>query len=66
MVVVVHVDDILAHAIDQATMERFATNFGTNLKLKGICDDKTYTRVPTLSKANKAQTSGKKGKKLTL
>ena len=40
MVVVVHVDDILAHAIDHATMERFATDFGTKFKLKGIGDDK--------------------------
>ena len=62
MVVVVHVDDILAHAIDQATMERFAADFGRKFKLKGIGDDKYYTRVPTLSKTNTAQTSGEKEK----
>ena len=28
MVVVVHVDDILAHAKDQATMDRFAAELG--------------------------------------
>ena len=34
MVVVVHVDDILAHAKDQATMDRFAAELGQKFKLK--------------------------------
>ena len=38
MVVVVHVDHILAHAKDQATMDRFATELGQNFKLKDMGD----------------------------
>ena len=36
MVVVVHVDDILAHAKDQATMDRFAAELGQKFKLKDM------------------------------
>ena len=38
MVVVVHVDDILAHAKDQATMDRFAAELGQKFKLKDMGD----------------------------
>ena len=36
MVVVVHVDDILAHAKDQATMDRFAAELEQKFKLKDM------------------------------
>ena len=39
MVVVVHVDDILTHANDQATMERFAAELGRTFK----SEDMDYT-----------------------
>ena len=42
MVVVVHVDDILAHAEDQAAMERFVTELGQKLKLKDMGDAGYY------------------------
>ena len=42
MVVVVHVDDILAHAKDQATMDRFAAGLGQKLKLKDMGDAGYY------------------------
>ena len=42
MVVVVHVDDILAHAKDQATMDRFAAELGQKFKLKDMCDAGYY------------------------
>ena len=42
MVVVVHVDDILAHAKDQATMNRFAAELGQKLKLKDMGDAGYY------------------------
>ena len=38
MVVVVHVDDILAHAEDQATMDRFTAELGQKFKLKDMGD----------------------------
>ena len=38
MVVVVHVGDILAHAKDQATMDRFAAKLGQKFKLKDMGD----------------------------
>ena len=38
MAVVVHVDDILAHAKDQATMDRFAAELGQKFKLKDMGD----------------------------
>ena len=38
MVVVVHVDDILAHGKDQATMDRFAAEPGQKTKLKDMGD----------------------------
>ena len=43
MVVVVHVGDILAHAKDQATMERFVAELGRKFKLKDMGDAKNYT-----------------------
>ena len=42
MVVVVHVDGILAHAKDQATMDRFAAELGQKFKLKNIGDAGYY------------------------
>ena len=42
MVVVVHVDDILAHAKDQATMDRFAAERGQKFKLKDMGDAGYY------------------------
>ena len=42
MVVVVHVDDILAHAKDQATMDRFAAELGHKFKLKDMGDAGYY------------------------
>ena len=42
MVVVVHVDDLLIHAKDQAMMERFAAELRKKIKLKGMGDAKYY------------------------
>ena len=42
MVVVVHVDDILACAKDQATMDRFAAELGQKFKLKDMGDAGYY------------------------
>ena len=42
MVVVVHVDDILAEAKYQATMDRFAAELGQKFKLKNIGDAGYY------------------------
>ena len=42
MVVVVRVEDILAHVKDQATMERFAAELGSKFTLKGMSDAKYY------------------------
>ena len=42
MVVVVHVDDILAHAKDQATMDRLAAELGQKFKMKDMCDAGYY------------------------
>ncbi|CAM9981230.1 unnamed protein product [Ascophyllum nodosum] len=42
MVMVVHVDDILVHAKDQATMDRFAAELGQKLKLKDMGDTGYY------------------------
>ena len=42
MVVVVHVDDILAHAKDKETMDRFAAELGLKFKLKDMGDAKYY------------------------
>ena len=42
MVVVVHVDDILAHAKDQATIDRFAAELGQKFKLKDMSDAGYY------------------------
>ena len=38
MVVVVHVEDILAHVKDQATTEIFAAELGRKFTLKGVGD----------------------------
>ena len=70
MVVVVHVDDNLAHAKDQATMKRFATELGSKFNVKLMVETfgiekasrtSAFSRVPTLSKADKPQTSDEKG-----
>ena len=42
MVVVVHVDDILAHAKDQATMDRFAVDLGQKFKSEDMGDAEYY------------------------
>ena len=42
MAVVVYVDDILAHAKDQATMDRFAAKLGQKFKLKDMGDAGYY------------------------
>ena len=42
MVVVIHVDDILAHAKDQATMDRFVAELGQKFKLKDMGDAGYY------------------------
>ena len=42
MVVVVHVDDILAHAKNQATMDKFAAELGHKFKLKDMGDAGYY------------------------
>ena len=42
MVVVVHVGDILAHANDQATIERFTAELGRKFELKDMGDVKHY------------------------
>ena len=42
MVVVLHVDNILAHAKDQATIERFAAELGQKFKLKDMSDAGYY------------------------
>ena len=43
MVVVVHIDDILTHAKDQATMDNFAAELGQKFKLKDMGDAGYYT-----------------------
>ena len=47
MVVVVHVDDIFAHAKDQATMDRFAAELGQKFKSKDMGDAGYYTGCHT-------------------
>ena len=42
VVVVVHVDDILAHAKDQVTVDRFAAELGQKFKLKDMGDAGNY------------------------
>ena len=42
MVVVVHVDDVLAHAKDQATMDTFAAELGQKFKLEDMGDAGYY------------------------
>ena len=51
--VVMHVDDILAHAKDQATMEMFAAELGRKFKLKDMGDAKYYMRCH-ITKARKS------------
>ena len=38
VVIVVHMGDILAHAKDQATMERFAAGLGVKFKVKSVVE----------------------------
>ena len=54
MVVVVHVDDILAHAKDQATMDRFAAELGQKFKLKDM-DDAGYYMGCHITRNRKAR-----------
>ena len=54
MVVVVHVDDILAHAKDQATMDRFAAELGQKSKLKDM-DDAGYYMGCHITRNRKAR-----------
>ncbi|CAM9166761.1 unnamed protein product [Ascophyllum nodosum] len=42
MVRIVHMNNILAHAVDQATRERFAVELGRKFKLKHMGDAKYY------------------------
>ena len=53
MVVVVHVDDILAHAKDQATMNRFAAELGRKFKKEAKIP--AASGAQTLSKADEPQ-----------
>ena len=55
MVVVVHIDVILDHAKDQATIERFAAELGQKFKLKDMGDVGYYMgcRIPRNRKARK-------------
>ena len=46
MMGVVYVNDILAHAKDQATIERFDAEFGRKFKLKDMGDAKYYMGCP--------------------
>ena len=54
MVVVIHVDDILAHAKDQATMDRFAAELGQKFKLKDM-DDAGYYMGCHITRNRKAR-----------
>ena len=54
MVVVVHVDDILTHAKDQATMDRFAAELGQKSKLKDM-GDAGYYMVCHITRNRKAR-----------
>ena len=75
MVVVVHVDDILAHAKDQATMERFAAELGRKFKLKDVGDAKHYmgchiirdrkARPPLIREVDGGEVRRKEGKQGT-
>ena len=69
MVVVMQVDDILAHAKDQATMERFTAELGRKFQVKSMVEtfgvEKTTrttasSGVSTLSKADEPQTPKEK------
>ena len=66
MVVVVHIDDILAHAKDQATMKWFTAELGRKFKVKSMVETfgvETAIRipaswgVPTFSNADEPQTT---------
>ncbi|CAM9711644.1 unnamed protein product [Ascophyllum nodosum] len=48
MVVVVHVDDILAHAKDEATIERVAAELGNKFELKDVCETSLFGGVQPL------------------
>ena len=54
IVVIVHVDDILAHAKDQATMDRFAAELGQKFKLKDM-DDAGYYMGCHITRNRKAR-----------
>ena len=69
MVVIVHVDDNLAHAKDQATMERLTAELGSKFKVKSMVETfgvekanrtPASSGVPTLSKLDKLQASEEK------
>ena len=59
MVVVMHVDDIFAHAKGQAMSERFGAELGNKLKLKYMSDT-SFLEGPTLSNADELQTPEEK------
>ena len=70
MVLVVHVDDNLAHAKDQATMERFAAELEANFEVKSMVEKfgvekasrtPAYSRVPALSKRTSRKLQRRKG-----
>ena len=54
MVVVVHVDGILAHAKDQATMDRFGAELGQKFKLEDM-DDAGYYMGCHITRNHKAR-----------
>ena len=54
MAVVVHVDDIFAHAKDQAMMDRFAAELGQKFKLKDM-DDAGYYMGCHITRSRKAR-----------
>ena len=55
MVVIVHVDDILAHAKDQATMDRFAAELRQKFKLKDMGDTGYYMDFISQGTARRAR-----------
>ena len=55
MVVVVHVDDILAHAKDQATVDRFAAELRQKFKLKELGDAGYYMLGCHITRNRKAR-----------
>ena len=55
IVMVVHVDDVLAHAKYQATMDRFAAELGQKLKLKDMGDAGYYIGCRHITRNRKAR-----------